>query len=118
MDLEKRARDLLDNDEAGGSLEAAISAQSPEAEPDFVSAYLTKFGTKPSSSADTAHDALMALSKAITLAESTDPALVAEALLKVQFEGASGKIVFDGKGGVVREPLIVKVSNNSLIPVD
>jgi len=105
-------------DEAGGGLEGAISAQSPEAEPSFVSAHLSRFKTKPSGSADTAHDALIALSKAITSAESIDAVLVREALLKVQFDGASGKVVFDNKGGVVREPSIVKVSNNSLIPAD
>jgi branched-chain amino acid transport system substrate-binding protein len=103
-------------DEAGGGLEGAITAQSPESEPGFVSAYMEKFGIKPSSSADTAHDALIALSKAISSAESTDAVLVREALLKVQFDGASGKVVFDDKGGVVREPLLVTVSNNSLIP--
>ncbi|HMO16505.1 MAG TPA: ABC transporter substrate-binding protein [Oligoflexia bacterium] len=104
--------------EANGALEGAISAQSPESEPEFVDQYIAKYGFKPTSSADTAHDALIALSKAIALTNSTDPIRVRENLQKVQFDGASGKVLFDHKGGVIREPFIVKVENNQLVPVE
>lgn len=110
---------LLDQtriDEAGGALEGAISAQSPAAQAGFVSKYTARFGMKPTASADTAYDALIALGKSIEVARGTDPLPVRDALLHVQFQGASGLVKFDEKGGVVREPTLVSVSANSIAP--
>ena len=112
---------LLDKtriDEAAGALEGAISAQSPEASADFVAKYTARFGMRPSGSADTAHDALIALTTAIISARSTDALPVQNALLHVDFQGASGRVRFDEKGGIVREPSLVQVSKNSLIPLE
>ena len=111
---------LLDQtriDEAGGALEGAISAQSPAARVEFVSKYNARFGMKPTASADTAYDALIALGKAIEAAGSPDPLAVRDALLHVQFEGASGVVKFDDKGGVVRDPSFVVVSANTITPL-
>src|SRR5690606_30709629 len=81
---------LLDQmriDEGAGALEGTISAQSPEAQSSFVSAYVDRFGSKPSGSADTAHDALIALSAAIDAAATLEPVPVRNALLQVDLEG-------------------------------
>jgi branched-chain amino acid transport system substrate-binding protein len=109
---------LLDQtriNEAGGALEGTVSAQSPEASAPFVSKYTAKFGMKPTASADTAHDALVALAKAIALTGGTDSIAVRDALSRVQFDGASGPVKFDDKGGVVREPSLIVVSENALV---
>lgn len=111
---------LLDQtriDEAGGALEGAISAQSPAAQIGFVSKYNARFGMKPTASADTAYDALIALGKAIEAAGDPGPRAVRDALLHVQFEGASGLVKFDDKGGVVRDPSLVIVSANHITPL-
>lgn len=108
---------LLDQTRLGdsvGALEGTISAQSPESQPTFVATYTTRFGAKPAASADTAHDALIALSKAITSAGGMDAGSVRDALLRVNFEGASGPVKFDDKGGVLRDPMFVSVSDNSI----
>jgi len=72
---------------------------------------------KPTASADTAYDALIALSKAIETAGGPDPLAVRDALFHVQFEGASGLVKFDEKGGVVRDPSSVIVSANNITPL-
>jgi ABC-type branched-subunit amino acid transport system substrate-binding protein len=72
---------------------------------------------KPTASADTAYDALIALGKAIEAARGSDSLAVRDALLHVQFEGASGVVKFDDKGGVVRDPSLVIVSANNITPL-
>jgi ABC-type branched-subunit amino acid transport system substrate-binding protein len=108
---------LLDQtrvDIANGALEGAISAQFPEGSQDFVKIYTQKFGKKPNTSADTSHDALIALSKAIIKAKSIDAIKVVPELLKVQFQGASGYIQFDSFGGVIREPVYIQVKDSKI----
>jgi branched-chain amino acid transport system substrate-binding protein len=112
---------LLDQtriNEADGALEGAISAQSPAADPGFVQKYNLRFGMKPTASADTAYDALIALGKAIEAAGGPDPLAVRDALLHVEFQGASGIVKFDDKGGVVRGPKSVIVSANNIAPLN
>lgn len=109
---------LLDQtrvDEADGALEGAISAQSPEANASFTTAYNQRFGGASDAAADTAHDALVALAKAITAAGVTDSKFVQKALLDVTFDGASGRIAFDTLGGVIREPRLVMVTGKKIV---
>lgn len=111
---------LLDQtriDESNGALQGAISAQSPQAQPHFAAKFSEKFGMQPTVSADTAYDALIALTKAVSSAGAADPLVVRDSLLRVQFDGASGRIEFDDKGGIIREPLLVHVSENSIKPL-
>lgn len=108
---------LLDQtriDISQGTLEGAISAQYPEGNEDFVKQYVQKFGKKPNASADTAHDALIALSKALEAAGSFEAEKILPELIKVEFQGASGYIKFDSLGGVVREPVYVVVKSSKL----
>ena len=108
---------LLDQtriDLAQGALEGAVTAQYPEASSDFVAAYTKRFGKKPNTSADTAHDAMIVLAMAINNAKSISSESVIAQILKIEFQGASGLVKFDSKGGVVRTPQYVVVKNSRL----
>ena len=89
---------------AQGGLEGTIYAQYPAASQDFVEMYSAKFGEEPGITADTAYDALMLYAVAIEKAETVDTAVVKDVLNNMNtYKGASGEMVFDGKGGVIRD---------------
>lgn len=104
--------------EASGALEGAVSAKSPATQSSFQAKYRAKYGTDPEIPSDTAYDALAALGRALATAGASDPVAVREALLRVDFEGASGRVRFDSNGGAMREPRFVYVSGASLKPLE
>ena len=105
-------------DEAKGALEGAISAQFPEGSTEFVNKFVSKYQVKPSASADTAYDSLSALKMAIEQSQSFEATNVAKSLLNVQFQGASGKIKFDPQGGIIRQPVLVKVLKSQIVLIE
>ncbi len=64
----------------------------------FVAAYTAKFGEAPEIYCDTTYDAVWAAAQAIENAGAYDGEAIKVALTKLEFEGATGPISFDGKG--------------------
>lgn len=97
--------------EAQGALEETIFAQYEEANPEFQTAYQKKYAEKPGITADTAYDTVKLYAQAIKQAGSFDTNKVKEVLLKADYQGASGRIVFDAQGGVIKTPVFWFVRN-------
>ncbi|MDO8660598.1 MAG: ABC transporter substrate-binding protein [Candidatus Woesearchaeota archaeon] len=102
---------------ARGALEGAISFTSFTPTQEFSEKYSAKFSTQPDIGSTGAYDAVMLLAKAMQSTQSTDPSVLKEYLNDLkEWNGASGKLVFDGKGGVLsHEPQQMIVRNNALI---
>lgn len=89
---------------ADGALEETIFARYPDPSSDFGKRYDERFKQGAGIASDTAYDTLGIYAKAIESAKSFDPAVVKKEILAIRYRGASGEIVFDGKGGVVKRP--------------
>ena len=103
--------------ESQGALEETVFALYPEASTRFQADYTARFGEKPGITADTAYDTMFLYKIAIEKSGSIDPKRVRAEMLQADFVGASGRIVFDEKGGVVRSPsfYMVKGGKNELL---
>ncbi len=97
--------------EAQGALEETVFAQYDEATPEFQAAYQKKYQEKPGITADTAYDTVKLYAWAINQAKSLDTNKVKAVLLKADYHGASGRIVFDAQGGVIKTPVFWFVRN-------
>ena len=71
----------------------------------------------PGISSDTAYDTLYLYAQAIAAAESFEAEKVKVGLLRAHYQGASGMVVFDAKGGVLREPTLVQVRGSAVVPL-
>lgn len=97
--------DKIQIEQAKGSLEGVEFNFQPEASPTFSKNYFQKFSEKPNTSADTAYDSLNLIYKSIKETKSKDPAVVSKHMLTIKnYQGASGEITFDEKGGITRPP--------------
>lgn len=95
---------------ANGALEGAVYADYAPPELGFQARFQEKFGEKPGTSADKGYDAVRILALAITIAGSQDVSAVRDALARtVNYNGASGRITFSPKRGVVAEPRLFQV---------
>ncbi len=101
-----------------GALEGTIFCNFPEASPEFTDKYVKRFKERPGISSDTGYDAVHLYERAIVAAHSFDPTLVKQQMLKIGWDGASGRITFDPKGGVKREPRFFKVVGTSFVPYE
>lgn len=104
-------------EDGAGALEGTVFAQYDPATDDFVTTYKQEYGEEPGISADTAYDAVQLYARAIKDAGELDPVIVKDVLLKLEHEGASGKIVFDSKGGVIRQPSLWYIKNGKYAKV-
>ena len=68
----------------------------------FAAKYSARYGSNPGIASDTGYDTLMVIADAIQRTKTFDISVVKEAMLKSDYSGASGKITFDAKGGVVK----------------
>ena len=60
----------------------------------------------------------MLLTEAMRATGSSDPELVAAYLNSLEtYDGASGHLVFDGKGGVTKDPQLLVVKDGELVLV-
>ncbi len=96
--------------DAAGAFNETIFAMYPEASASFLKHYQQEYNEKPGITADTAYDTVKLYAAAITQANSFDPLIVKKTLSNVNYEGASGKIIFDGKGGVIKTPVFWRVA--------
>lgn len=98
---------------------SAFSASDPAAEAAaFVKAFTAKYDKEPSSWAALAYDATYVVADAMTSAESTDRAKVAEAIRNTQgFKGVSGEISFDDQGNRVGDLTFQRVEDGKFVVI-
>lgn len=105
---------------AAGALDGAFFARYADPGPDFISKFQKKFSEKPGIAADTGYDVLKLYAAAIEAAKTFDPSIVKKGIQASKFRGASGEIVFDAHGGVVKRPQfwIVKDGKQELLATE
>ena len=98
----------------GGYFTAHYSADDPRPEVvNWISKYKEKYGAVPDSFATLAYDATKLALKAITDANSSDPAKIKAALQSVKdFPVVSGKITFDAEGNPIKPAVILQVQKD------
>ena len=102
--------DKIQIDQSQGALEGVEFTMNPEADPKFKDAFTKKYGRAPGISADMAYDAFNLLVKVIKESKTLDPKVLSKKLLEIKdYNGVSGKITFDSKGGIVRPATIMKL---------
>ena len=99
-ELAKLAGDALGDDrvicaEAGGVEGAQVKVYN-----DFKARFKEKMGTEVQLYAPYTYDAVMAMVAAMQKANSTDPKKYLPELAKINYDGVTGKIAFDGKGDI------------------
>ncbi|MFP4343809.1 MAG: ABC transporter substrate-binding protein [Anaerolineales bacterium] len=85
---------------------------------DWVARYEEEYGAVPDALATLAYDATSILLQAMADAESTDPAVVADAMESGRFSVVSGDITFDEQHNPIKSAAILKVENGSVVFVD
>lgn len=85
---------------------------------DWVARYEEEYGSVPDALATLAYDATSILLQAMADAESTDPAVVADAMESGEFSVVSGDITFDEQHNPIKSAAILKVENGSAVFVD
>jgi ABC-type branched-subunit amino acid transport system substrate-binding protein len=103
--------------EAQGALDGSYFAMYPEASVDFQERFQKRYGTKPGITSDTAYDALKLYAEAIRQAKSFDAKVVGPIMQHIEMNGVSGHIVFDGKGGVKRNPKYYQVRSGKFVSI-
>ncbi len=98
--------------EAQGALENTFFTRYKAPNETFKQKFLKEYKEEPGLSADTAYDALMIYVKAVKKAKTFDSKVVKSTMFSLNYEGASGKLVFDKTGGVKKTPEIWHVLND------
>ncbi len=114
------ATPLLDKEivkSARGALENDIFAKQVDAGDAFREKYKKRWGEDAGMASDTGYDAVYVYAKAIENAGTFDPTVVKIEIEKLKYNGASGEIIFDGKGGVRRRPVIHTIKGDSWLPL-
>lgn len=102
---------------AAGAFEGAIAVTSFTPIQSFTEKFIAKYGKQPDIGSDTSYDAVKLITEAIKISNSTDPQKIRDYILSLSsYSGASGKMKFDGKGGVTKNPLFKIVKDNKIIP--
>ena len=104
--------------ESANSLEGAVFTRYESASKDFQEAFKGKYGRAPGQSADTAYDAVYLYAKGIPQARTFDAQKVSKILPTLSFDGASGRISFDGKRGVRKAPEFFWIKNGEFEKFD
>ncbi len=105
----------IDNErikQGGKALDGTVYAAYAPPASDFTAKYQAEYKTSPALSADVAYDTLYLYKRAIEAAKSFDASLVKVELQKQKFLGASGEIVFDAQGGVMKTPLLYEIRDS------
>lgn len=98
-----------------GALEGVLFAQYHPAGDAFTAKYIERYGEKPENSADTSYDAVYIISRALKLeGEDSMPDKIRKS---TPFDGASGRVVFDEAGGVVRDPILFRLEQGKYVEV-
>ena len=97
--------------EADGALEGVNYYSFAVPTPAFAAKYEARFHRKPEIPAAAAYDAVFAYAKGIESAKTFDPPVVEEQIVKLDFEGASGRVRFDPEGCVQKDINLWRVEN-------
>lgn len=97
---------------AEGVKYTAPSESTSPAYAQFAQQYKTKYGEEPDVFSAYSYDAAMAIFKAIEASGIVDPAKIREALLNINFTGASGDIAFRPNGDLKSEAYAKKTIKN------
>lgn len=81
---------------------------------EFVAKYEEKYGAVPDALATLAYDAANMLLQAMAQADSTDPAVVKDALAAIKFSGVSGDITLDENHNPVKSAVILQVKDGEI----
>ena len=102
---------------AEGALEEAVAMTSFTPSQEFIDRFARKYNEKPDYGSDTSYDTVMLLAQAMRETSSTDPSVLKDHLNALKkYEGVSGTMIFDGKGGVTKPFVTVVVKNNAMVP--
>jgi len=96
--------------EAHGALDKTFLVYLAEPEPWFIDKFTKKYPKVPVElPSATSYDTVMMYAKAIESANTFETSAVGKTLLKMEYQGASGAIAFDPKGGALRKPVLKQV---------
>lgn len=103
---------------AEGALEETVVITSFTPTREFVDKFAAEYNAQPDIGSDTSYDAVMLLAKAMKETHSTDPTTLKDYINGLKdYEGVSGKLTFDGKGGVAKPQKMMMIKNNKLSPL-
>lgn len=104
---------------ANGALEGAVAITPFSPTFEFSKKFQTRYEGVPDLSSDTAYDAVKLITQAMEKTKSTDPVDIKNYIGSLKtHNGASGHLVFDGKGGVTKEPNFVLVKDGKTVPYE
>lgn len=99
---------------AGEAYEGLVFPTFLTPSPDFEARYKESFGKELDIGGDSAYDAVMMVSKAIKETGSTDPSTLADYLRPLKsYDGVSGHLVSDGKGGFTKDFRVYRVTDST-----
>ncbi len=78
---------------------------------DFVKAYTSKYATEPNVESVLCYDSLMLIAEALRKAGSPGRKKLKEALRKMEYDGVTGKIVFENSGEPKKAATVIKIEN-------
>lgn len=105
--------------QAGKTYDGMIMLTSSTPNDVFVEKYNKRFGVPIDYGADTAYDAVMLLAQAMKETESENPTVLQEYLTGLKtYDGVSGTLTFDGKGGVTKPFLVKEIISGEQITVE
>lgn len=86
---------------------------------EFAKRYEEQYGLAVDIGADSAYDAVMMLAEAVRETASTDPAIVAAYLNGItEYNGASGHLVSDGKGGFTKDYVTKVIRHGTAVTIE
>jgi ABC-type branched-subunit amino acid transport system substrate-binding protein len=97
-----------------GALEGAIFANYPPANKIFKNNYYNKYKVKAGMASNTGYDIIKMYALAFEKANSFDVQKVLPIYKSLEYNGASGFIKFDEKGGVQKEPWLYVVKDSKV----
>ncbi len=101
--------------DAEGALEGTVVITSFTPNQEFVDLFVSKYGEQPDIGSDTSYDAIKLIAQAIEETGSTDPTVVKDYINSLEkYEGVSGSLIFEGKGGVTKPFKFTVVKANKI----
>lgn len=104
--------------EAKGLLEGIIVANNLPPTSEFVTRFKSEYHQPPGLSAENGYDSILALTKAIVIANSDNPRDIAKTLAEIKFIGASGSVQFNEDRRVIQPPALYRIIGKKLVSVN
>ena len=101
---------------ANGALEGAILMNGFTPSDEFATKFEVRYGKTADIGSDTSYDVVYFIAQAIESTNSTDPTVLKDYMNSVKtFDGASGNLVFDGKGRITKEPQLETIKDSKRV---